>query len=113
MSTPEPSPKKITTKIGGKRRGSSPSPTPRKTIKSRIGGAKASRENSPTPDAQARVESQEAKEEPNSQAKELSAAEKAIEKRKQLERELEEKRAKEVNQDGNFEAILLKGILKL
>jgi len=48
------------------------------------------------------VEGQEAKGEPNSQVKQLTAEEKALEKRKQLDRELEEKRAKEVKKRRKF-----------
>jgi hypothetical protein len=63
---------------------------------------KVSRENSPTPDAQEKQESDKVKEEPASQVKELTAEEKALEKRKQLQKELEEKRAKEVKKRRKF-----------
>jgi hypothetical protein len=102
IPSPEPSRGKIRTKIGGKPREASHSPSPRKMIKSRIGGAKVSRENSPTHDAQDKGESDKIKKEPVSQVQEMTAEEKALEKRKQLQKELEDKRGKETKKRRRF-----------
>lgn len=87
--------KSIRSKIS--RKSSTPEDAPRKTIKSKIGGGSKtiSQDTSPTPTS-VKQESEKLV------IKELTAEEKALQKRMQLKRELEEKRGKQVKKARKF-----------